>query len=116
MKRAEILSISIQWFIVACDHITFVNHLRESLNERNHCFKDHLEMFLKGLRDAWPKLAPKLLSGCHINVQGEESVYQSQDSMLVNFFTIECLCEPVLDILLDMMEQYTNSSSSSHSK
>lgn len=103
--------ITIEVFFAACDHITFVSHLRESLNDRNHSFKDHVEMFLKGLKDAWSKFAVKLLSGCIINVQGDEAVYQSQDSMLVNFFTIDFLCEPVLDILLDMMEKQVEGNS-----
>lgn len=57
-------------------------------------------MFITGLRDAWSKYALKLLSGCTISIPGDESVYQSQDSMIVNFFMIEFLRDKVLELLL----------------
>lgn len=71
-------------------------------------------MFLNGLRNDWSKFALKLLCGCSINIQGGETVYQSQDSMLVNFFAIDFLCEPVLDILLDMIEQQVDGKNSKY--
>lgn len=62
-------------------------------------------MFTNGLRDSWHRFALKLLTGCTISIPGEESVYQSQDSMIVNFFMIDSLRDRVLDLLLIKIEQ-----------
>uniref|UniRef100_A0A1I8P4T9 Fanconi anemia group D2 protein n=1 Tax=Stomoxys calcitrans TaxID=35570 RepID=A0A1I8P4T9_STOCA len=90
-------------FVLSCDHVAFVSKLREQL-DRNQNFKDNFEMFKNGLRDSWSRFALKLLTGCTISIPGEESVYQSQDSMIVNFFMIDCLRDRVLDLLLDKIE------------
>uniref|UniRef100_A0A1B0FNR3 Fanconi anemia group D2 protein n=1 Tax=Glossina morsitans morsitans TaxID=37546 RepID=A0A1B0FNR3_GLOMM len=91
-------------FVLTCDHITFVNRLRELFN-KNQNFQDHLEMFKNGLQAAWPKMAVKLLSGCTIHIPGDDNTYQSQDNMITNFFTIEYLREIVLDLLLGKIEE-----------
>lgn len=88
----------------ACDHISFVNKLRVLL-DKNQNFHDNLNMFITGLRDAWSKYAFKLLSGCTISIPGDDSVYQSQDSMIVNFFMIDYLRDKVLDLLLIQIEK-----------
>lgn len=62
-------------------------------------------MFRNGLRDSWQKFGLKLLTGCTISIPGEDSVYQSQHSMIVNFFMIESLRDRVLDLLLDKIEK-----------
>ncbi|KAL9900180.1 fancd2 isoform 1-T3 [Glossina fuscipes fuscipes] len=91
-------------FVLSCDHITFVNRLRELFN-KNQNFQDHLEMFKNGLKAAWPKMAVKLLSGCTIHIPGDDNTYQSQDNMITNFFMIEYLREIVLDLLLEKIEE-----------
>ncbi|XP_065371634.1 Fanconi anemia group D2 protein homolog [Calliphora vicina] len=88
-----------QNFVLACDHVSFVNKLRILL-DKNQNFHDNLNMFITGLRDAWSKYALKLLSGCTISIPGDESIYQSQDSMIVNFFMIDFLRDKVLELLL----------------
>lgn len=70
-------------------------------------------MFITGLRDAWSKYAFKLLSGCTISIPGDEIVYQSQDSMIVNFFMIDYLRDKVLDLLLIQIEKAACEKSSS---
>lgn len=62
-------------------------------------------MFITGLRDAWSKYALKLLSGCTISIPGDDSVYQSQDSMIVNFFMIDFLRDKVLELLLEQIRK-----------
>uniref|UniRef100_A0A1I8M2U3 Uncharacterized protein n=1 Tax=Musca domestica TaxID=7370 RepID=A0A1I8M2U3_MUSDO len=91
-------------FVLSCDHVAFVSRLRDLL-DRNQNFKDNYEMFRNGLRDSWPKFGLKLLTGCTISIPGEDSVYQSQHSMIVNFFMIESLRDRVLDLLLDKIEK-----------
>ncbi|KAM7362212.1 fancd2 [Cochliomyia hominivorax] len=86
-------------FVLVCDHVTFVNKLRLLL-DKNQNFQDNLNMFITGLRDAWSKYSLKLLTGCTISIPGDDSVYQSQDSMIVNFFMIDFLRDKVLEILL----------------
>ncbi|XP_037821987.1 Fanconi anemia group D2 protein [Lucilia sericata] len=88
-----------QNFVLSCDHVSFVNKLRILL-DKNQNFQDNLKTFITGLRDAWSKYAIKLLSGCTISIPGDESVYQSQDSMIVNFFMIDFLRDKVLELLL----------------
>ncbi|XP_075147776.1 fancd2 [Haematobia irritans] len=91
-------------FVLSCDHVAFVSKLRELL-DRNQNFKDNFEMFKNGLRDSWSRFALKLLTGCTISIPGEDNVYQSQDSMIVNFFMIDCLRDRVLDLLLEKIEK-----------
>ncbi|XP_037944134.1 uncharacterized protein LOC119676939 [Teleopsis dalmanni] len=94
-------------FVLSCDHVAFVSKFREILMKSQN-YPDNIEMFKTGLSDALatkPKLTQKLLSGCTINMPGEESVYQSQNSMMVNFLMIGFLCDHVLDILLDKAEK-----------
>uniref|UniRef100_A0A1I8ML88 Fanconi anemia group D2 protein n=1 Tax=Musca domestica TaxID=7370 RepID=A0A1I8ML88_MUSDO len=91
-------------FVLSCDHVAFVSRLRDLL-DRNQNFKDNYEMFRNGLRDSWQKFGLKLLTGCTISIPGEDSVYQSQHSMIVNFFMIESLRDRVLDLLLDKIEK-----------
>lgn len=62
-------------------------------------------MFKNGLCDAWSRFAIKLLTGCTISIPGEESVYQSQNSMIVNFFMIDRLRDHVLELLLQKIEK-----------
>ncbi|XP_073815806.1 fancd2 isoform X2 [Musca autumnalis] len=91
-------------FVLSCDHVAFVSKLRDLL-DKNQNFKDNYEMFRNGLRDSWSKFALKLLTGCTISIPGEDSIYQSQHSMVVNFFMIESLRDRVLDLLLDKIEK-----------
>lgn len=89
---------------LACDHVSFVSKLRILL-DKNKNFQDNLNMFITGLRDAWSKYALKLLSGCTISIPGDDSIYQSQDSMIVNFFMIDFLRDKVLDLLLAQIKK-----------
>uniref|UniRef100_A0A1A9WNL2 Fanconi anemia group D2 protein n=1 Tax=Glossina brevipalpis TaxID=37001 RepID=A0A1A9WNL2_9MUSC len=91
-------------FLLTCDHITFVNRLRE-LFAKNPNFQDNIEMFKNGLRAAWSKMAFKLLRGCTISIPGENGVYLSQDNMITNFFMIDYLRDIVLEFLLDKIEE-----------
>lgn len=92
------------FYCLVCDSIVFVTRLLNLL-EQKHSTKDNVDLFTGGLRDAWSKYALKLLSGCTISIPGEDSIYQSQDSMIANFFMLDLLQEPVLDLLFEKLNK-----------
>lgn len=92
---------------IACDHIAFVGKFRDTFI-KSHNYPENIETFKAGLKEALAsnsKLALKLLSGCTISIPGENSVYQSQDSMMVNFLMIDFLREHVLEVLLNRIDE-----------
>ncbi|XP_067618049.1 Fanconi anemia group D2 protein homolog isoform X2 [Eurosta solidaginis] len=65
-------------------------------------------MFKNGLSEALSpkcKYCLKLLSGCTISVSGQESVYQSQESMIVNFLMVDFLRDAVVEVLLKKISE-----------
>lgn len=93
--------------ILACDHVTIVAKLREIFLTATS-YTDKLETFKTGLKAALAprsKLVQKLLSGCTVDAAGEEQIYQSQNSMFMNFLMIDFLREPCLEVLLNQVEE-----------
>ncbi|EDV43092.1 uncharacterized protein Dana_GF18312 [Drosophila ananassae] len=93
--------------ILACDHVTIVAKLREIFLTATS-YSDKLETFKTGLKAALAprsKLVQKLLSGCTVDAAGEEQIYQSQNSMFMNFLMIDFLREPCLEVLLNQVEE-----------
>ncbi|XP_064549377.1 Fanconi anemia group D2 protein homolog [Drosophila montana] len=94
-------------FVLSCDHIAIVSKLRDIL-VRSPKYPENIETFKAGLNVALApksKLAQKLLSGCTIDTAGEEQVYQSQNSMFINFLMIDFLREPCLEVLFNKIEE-----------
>ncbi|XP_017471044.1 PREDICTED: Fanconi anemia group D2 protein isoform X2 [Rhagoletis zephyria] len=90
-------------FVLSCDHISFVNKFREVFLKCSN-YNENADMFKSGLSEALSpkcKYSLKLLSGCTISIPGHDSVYQSQESMIVNFLMIDFLRDAVVDILLN---------------
>lgn len=94
-------------FVLSCDHIAIVSKLRDIL-VRSPKYPENIATFKTGLNVALApksKLAQKLLSGCTIDTAGEEQVYQSQNSMFINFLMIDFLREPCLEVLFNKIEE-----------
>ncbi|XP_055905389.1 Fanconi anemia group D2 protein [Eupeodes corollae] len=100
-------------FVISCDHVSFVCKFREIFVKCQN-YPSNVETFKTGLRNALndKKMALKLLSGCTINMPGEENPYQSQDSMIVNFLMIDFLQEAVINIILDKVDEISKSQTS----
>ncbi|XP_017074591.2 Fanconi anemia group D2 protein [Drosophila eugracilis] len=93
--------------ILACDHVSIVSKLREIFLSAPS-YTDKMETFKSGLNAAMApgsKLVQKLLTGCTVDAAGEEQIYQSQNSMFMNFLMIDFLREPCVDVLLNKIEE-----------
>ncbi|EDV91108.1 Fanconi anemia group D2 protein [Drosophila grimshawi] len=94
-------------FVLSCDHIAIVAKLRDILS-RSPKYPENIETFKAGLNAALApksKLAQKLLSGCTIDTAGAEQIYQSQNSMFINFLMIDFLRDPCLEVLFTKIEE-----------
>lgn len=94
-------------FVLSCDHIAIVSKLRDIL-VRSPKYPENIDTFKMGLNQALSpksKIIQKLLSGCTIDTAGEEQVYQSQNSMFINFLMIDFLREPCLEVLFNKIEE-----------
>ncbi|KAH8382936.1 hypothetical protein KR009_005875 [Drosophila setifemur] len=93
--------------VLACDHVTIVAKLREIFTSAA-TYSDKVETFRIGLNAAMApnsKLVQKLLTGCTVDAAGEEQIYQSQNSMFMNFLMIDFLRQPCLEVLLNRIEE-----------
>uniref|UniRef100_A0A6P4EZY6 Fanconi anemia group D2 protein n=1 Tax=Drosophila rhopaloa TaxID=1041015 RepID=A0A6P4EZY6_DRORH len=93
--------------ILACDHVSIVSKLRDIFMSASS-YTDKLETFKTGLNAAMApksKLVQKLLIGCTVDAAGEEQIYQSQNSMFMNFLMIDFLRDPCVDVLLNKIEE-----------
>ncbi|KAH8292041.1 hypothetical protein KR054_003960 [Drosophila jambulina] len=93
--------------ILACDHVSIVSKLRDIFMSASS-YTDKVETFKTGLNAAMaPKsqLVQKLLTGCTVDASGEEQIYQSQNSMFMNFLMIDFLREPCVEVLLNKIEE-----------
>lgn len=71
-------------------------------------YSENVDMFKTGLNDALSpkcKYSLKLLSGCTINVPDQNSMYHSQESMIVNFLMVDFLRDAVVDVLLQKITE-----------
>lgn len=93
--------------ILACDHVSIVSKLREIFMSASS-YTDKVETFKTGLNAAMApksKLVQKLLTGCTVDASGEEQIYQSQNSMFMNFLMIDFLRDPCVEVLLNKIEE-----------
>ncbi|KAH8294661.1 hypothetical protein KR018_001006 [Drosophila ironensis] len=93
--------------VLGCDHVTIVAKLREIFMAAPS-YSDKVETFKTGLNAALApksKLVQKLLSGCTVDAAGEEQIYQSQNSMFMNFLMIDFLRDPCVEVLLNRIEE-----------
>ncbi|XP_068157652.1 Fanconi anemia group D2 protein homolog isoform X2 [Drosophila tropicalis] len=98
-------------FVLSCDHVSIVSKLRD-IFLRAPGYADKVETFKTGLNLALSpksKMAQKLLSGCTVDAAGEEQIYQSQNSIFMNFLMIDFLREPCLEVLLNKIEEMATS-------
>ncbi|XP_055851494.1 Fanconi anemia group D2 protein homolog [Episyrphus balteatus] len=103
-------------FVISCDHVAFVCKFREIFVQCQN-YPSNVETFKTGLKNALndKNLAMKLLSGCTINLPGDENPYLSQDSMMVNFLMIDFLQEIAINVLLDKVEEISKTETSASS-
>ncbi|SPP83080.1 Fanconi anemia group D2 protein homolog [Drosophila guanche] len=97
--------------VLSCDHVSIVSKLRDMFMSAPS-YADKLETFKSGLNTAMApksKLSQKLLTGCTVDAAGEEQIYQSQNSMFMNFLMIDFMRDPCLEVLLDRMEEVATS-------
>lgn len=87
-----------------CDHLTVVNRLRELCNKSQN-FQPHLEIVNNGLRATWLKMASKLLSGCTSRIPSDHNASNTSPNITLTFFTIECLRDIVMNLLLNKTEE-----------
>ncbi|XP_017017550.1 Fanconi anemia group D2 protein homolog [Drosophila kikkawai] len=93
--------------ILACDHVSIVSKLREIFMSASS-YTDKVETFKTGLNAAMApqsKLVQKLLTGCTVDASGEEQIYQSQNSIFMNFLMIDFLRDPCVEVLLNKIEE-----------
>ncbi|XP_017119014.1 Fanconi anemia group D2 protein [Drosophila elegans] len=93
--------------VLACDHVSIVSKLREIFMSASS-YTDKLETFKTGLNAAMApnsKLVQKLLTGCTVDAAGEEQIYQSQNSMFMNFLMIDFLRDACVEVLLNKIEE-----------
>jgi len=67
-----------------------------------------METFKTGLNAAMApssKLVQKLLTGCTVDAAGEEQIYQSQNSMFMNFLMIDFMRDSCVEVLLNKIEE-----------
>ncbi|XP_026845923.1 Fanconi anemia group D2 protein [Drosophila persimilis] len=97
--------------VLSCDHVSIVSKLREIFMSAPS-YADKVETFKSGLNTAMApksKLSQKLLTGCTVDAAGEEQIYQSQNSMFMNFLMIDFMRDPCLEVLLNRMEEVATS-------
>ncbi|XP_022209594.2 Fanconi anemia group D2 protein homolog [Drosophila obscura] len=97
--------------VLSCDHVSIVSKLRDMFMSAPS-YADKLETFKAGLNSAMgpkSKLSQKLLTGCTVDAAGEEQIYQSQNSMFMNFLMIDFMRDPCLEVLLNRMEEVATS-------
>lgn len=71
-----------------------------------------METFKTGLNAAMApasKLVQKLLTGCTVDAAGEEQIYQSQNSMFMNFLMIDFMRDACVEVLLNKIEEVAKS-------
>ncbi|KAH8265254.1 hypothetical protein KR038_002491 [Drosophila bunnanda] len=93
--------------VLACDHVSIVAKLRDIFMSASS-YTDKVETFKTGLSAAMApksKLVQKLLTGCTVDASGEEQIYQSQNSMFMNFLMIDFLRDPCVEVLLSKIEE-----------
>ncbi|KAH8247136.1 hypothetical protein KR032_010698 [Drosophila birchii] len=93
--------------VLACDHVSIVSKLREIFMSASS-YTDKMETFKAGLNTAMgpqSKLVQKLLTGCTVDASGEEQIYQSQNSMFMNFLMIDFMRDPCMEVLLTKIEE-----------
>ncbi|XP_017003443.2 Fanconi anemia group D2 protein homolog [Drosophila takahashii] len=93
--------------VLSCDHVSIVSKLRDIFMSASS-YTDKLETFKTGLNAAMApssKLVQKLLTGCTVDAAGEEQIYQSQNSMFMNFLMIDFMRDPCVEVLLNKIEE-----------
>lgn len=97
--------------ILACDHVSIVSKLRDIFTSASS-YTDKMETFKTGLNAAMApasKLVQKLLTGCTVDAAGEEQIYQSQNSMFMNFLMIDFMRDACVEVLLNKIEEVAKS-------
>uniref|UniRef100_A0A1B0F9Z1 Uncharacterized protein n=1 Tax=Glossina morsitans morsitans TaxID=37546 RepID=A0A1B0F9Z1_GLOMM len=92
------------FIVLNCNHLTVVNRLRELCNKSQN-FQPHLEIVNNGFRATWLKMASKLLSGCTSRIPSDHNASNTSPNITLTFFTIECLCDIVINLLLNKTEE-----------
>ncbi|XP_036674528.2 Fanconi anemia group D2 protein homolog [Drosophila suzukii] len=93
--------------VLACDHVSIVSKLRDIFTSASS-YTDKMETFKTGLNAAMTpssKLVQKLLTGCTVDAAGEEQIYQSQNSMFMNFLMIDFMRDSCVEVLLNKIEE-----------
>ncbi|EDV48341.1 Fanconi anemia group D2 protein [Drosophila erecta] len=93
--------------ILACDHVSIVSKLRDIFTTATS-YTDKMETFKTGLNAAMApdsKLVQKLLTGCTVDAAGEEQIYQSQNSIFMNFLMIDFMRDACVEVLLNKIEE-----------
>ncbi|XP_017048859.1 Fanconi anemia group D2 protein [Drosophila ficusphila] len=97
--------------VLACDHVSIVSKLRDIFMSASS-YTDKMETFKTGLNSAMSpksKLVQKLLTGCTVDAAGEEQIYQSQNSMFMNFLMIDFMRDACVEVLLNKIEEVATS-------